>query len=84
MRMLMGANGIYADGKAQPLTASGILIFLSFIVLQRFVHVLELSQETINKNAGSAHDKGQSLEYLIRGELDRACPTVPKRDGLIH
>jgi len=24
MRMLMGANGIYADGKAQPMTANGI------------------------------------------------------------
>lgn len=25
MRMLMGANGIYADGKAQPMSANGNL-----------------------------------------------------------
>lgn len=36
MRMLMGANGIYADGKAQPMTANGILslfFFLSKIII---------------------------------------------------
>jgi TfoX/Sxy family transcriptional regulator of competence genes len=29
MRMLMGANGIYADGKAQPMTANGIYFCFS-------------------------------------------------------
>jgi hypothetical protein len=28
MRMLMGANGIYADGKAQPISGNGIYLFL--------------------------------------------------------
>ncbi len=28
MRMLMGANGIYADGRAQPMTANGILLIV--------------------------------------------------------
>ncbi|CAF0787976.1 unnamed protein product [Rotaria sordida] len=62
MRMLMGANGIYADGKAQPMTAN------------------ELTNEQSNKRAASPNDKSQSLEYLIRGELVRACPTLPKND----
>jgi hypothetical protein len=62
MRMLMGANGIYADGKAQPMTAN------------------ELSNEQTNKRAASPNDKSQSLEYLIRGELIRACPTLPKSE----
>ncbi len=26
--MLMGANGIYADGRAQPMTANGILLIV--------------------------------------------------------
>lgn len=30
MRMLMGANGIYADGKAQPMTANGISLILVY------------------------------------------------------
>ncbi|CAF5178220.1 unnamed protein product [Rotaria magnacalcarata] len=63
MRMLMGANGIYADGKAQPMTAT------------------EITNEQSNKRAASPHDRSQSLEYLIRGELVRACPALPKSDG---
>jgi hypothetical protein len=31
MRMLMGANGIYADGKAQPMTTNGIYFFDLFV-----------------------------------------------------
>ena len=31
MRMLMGANGIYADGKAQPMSANGISSFILFL-----------------------------------------------------
>jgi TfoX/Sxy family transcriptional regulator of competence genes len=27
MRMLMGANGIYADGKAQPMASNGNVFF---------------------------------------------------------
>ncbi|CAF5227847.1 unnamed protein product, partial [Rotaria magnacalcarata] len=33
-----------------------------------------------NKRAASPHDRSQSLEYLIRGELVRACPALPKSD----
>ncbi len=35
MRMLMGANGIYADGKAQPMTTNGIYLFnlISFLFM---------------------------------------------------
>lgn len=43
--------------------------------------LLELGGEPSNKRAASPNDQSQSLEYLIRGELDRACPTMPKRDG---
>ena len=32
--------------------------------------VLELGNEPSNKRAASPNDKSQSLEYLIRGELD--------------
>ena len=46
-------------------------------------YVLELTAEATNKRAASPTDKSQSLEYLIRGELDRACPTMPKRDGSV-
>jgi len=31
--MLMGANGIYADGKAQPMTANGYFIIIIFFFL---------------------------------------------------
>ena len=81
MRMLMGANGIYADGKAQPLPSNGIrsLIFLFcfFLIVNIFV---ETTNEQPTKRAASP-DKTQSLEYLIRGELVRACPNLPKNDG---
>ncbi|CAF0926148.1 unnamed protein product [Adineta ricciae] len=62
MRMLMGANGIYADGKAQPMIAN------------------EASSEQANKRAASPNNDKSHLEYLIRGELIRECPTLAKTD----
>ena len=49
----------------------------SFVLRMR----LELNNELAQKRAASPGDKTESLEYLIRGELDRACPHLPKRDG---
>ena len=43
--------------------------------------VIEISSEQSNKRPASPSDKSQSLEYLIRGELIRVCPTLPKNDG---
>ena len=88
MRMLMGANGIYADCKSQPMSANGAFLLslrsttASNISGLLFL-LLELGNESSNKRAASPHDKGQSLEYLIRSELDRACPTIAKPDGKI-
>jgi hypothetical protein len=80
--MLMGANGIYADGKAQPMTTNGSVWF---IFLNNYLIWIEISTEQSNKRAASPNDKSQSLEYLIRGELIRACPTtLPKNDGKIE
>jgi hypothetical protein len=85
MRMLMGANGIYADGKAQPMASNGNVFFFWFIFLNDYFIWIELSTEQSNKRAASPNDKSQSLEYLIRGELIRACPTtLPKNDGKIE
>jgi len=81
MRMLMGANEIYADGKAKPMTANGNILFERFQCGQ-IKFDLEFANEQSNKRAVSPpQDKAQSLEYLIRGELIRACPTLPKSDG---
>ncbi len=45
---------------------------------------IEVSSEQSKKRAGSPNDKSQSLEYLIRGELIRACPALSKTDGKIR
>jgi hypothetical protein len=42
---------------------------------------LEMSNESSSKRAASPNNESKSLEYLIRGELDRACPTMSRRDG---
>ena len=55
--------------------------FSSFSLLLITDLFIEITNEQSNKRAASPHDKGQSLEYLIRGELVRACPTLPKNDG---
>lgn len=85
MRMLMGANGIYADGKAQPMPNNGQFDKTSNRTFSNRFFISELTNEASNKRAASPHDKGQSLEYLIRSELDRACPTMAKPEGkLFH
>lgn len=62
-----------------------MVFYLYFFFFRKlsFYFKIELSNEQSNKRAASPNDKSQSLEYLIRGELVRACPTLSKTDGKI-
>ena len=49
---------------------------------QSFVYnSIEASSEQANKRAASPNSDKSHLEYLIRGELIRECPTLAKTDG---
>jgi hypothetical protein len=86
MRMLMGANDIYADGKVQSMTTNGwdkfYYKFKKNILNIYFYFFIKIEDQS-NKRSISPNDKCEKLEYLIRDALDRECPPLIKRDGKI-
>lgn len=39
------------------------------------------AEEQPIKRPASPHEKGEKIDYLIRDELDRACPTLVRHEG---
>ena len=80
----MGADNIYTDGKAQPMSTTGkeqkkrkMFSFLFYSL--KYVRI----ESPTNKRCASPIDKDEKIEYLIRGELDRDHSALIKRDGII-